>query len=1034
MALGEQLGGHILVEDPNLGSSEKEFFISDPRRGVNSASPWYSASLPTIRVQGVASNAFLQGKLNEYFDQIKRWVLSPPQLDVVLVDKIETYASAPPNADALVMLMSDAERLKSAPSLPVLELLKKDGKPGPLTIPLHSYDSRVFLKAVARAANLAPVAVVSERQQDADKLAFLLNKMGTYFSPHSRSWEKYNPEEAQVQNGVVVYLEDPSSGDYSPANTHLSDLVKQKCPVVYFRLSKYWKIEELTRLVDAGLFDFVNGEFPEIFFDKSVREKKYPQEKNWLPLATLERLINSVHNAFLTKGVFEQDRRSAREEARSQMAHVLIHAPFNSAVSLMNKIPITIGSVLQYNHLAKFHQALFSEEALQHTLAIADAWQPNIVYVQLGRNPSKDSTTERNIDALYSIRRQIPTAEIILGYDPVDRKLGETIKHYVSGDRQIRVHTVPEMQEAPWEVFPDTWRDVKVRLQREYAKKAHKIRLEQYRGILEVRPSRFEELLSKRFAFEADPEVKGVGKPIHPGAASGWFYDDWENAEDAKRKRQPVIFYIDDISQLTISDIRRARSFDGIIFHRISGENHYTIDLQRSGVPMVQVEDVQAEPLENSQKSNAYRIGDLCISKGDLVSFSGTTGKFYAGFRKILPPLITADTVGSASGDDVDWFRSVLSKADGVLREADIELMINADTVSAAEEARKWGVYSIGLVRSENILKESPQRIASYGRLMLALLSRDALIEDQENELQNDGTVLSQAGLLVKKTLDDFVNAQSDAFYEIMGFQGKYRTQIRLLDPPVQDFFTGASVEELSKSLSGHYLRGKQKFLDFLKNSNIRGAQLLRWPEIYEGQLLAMFNAADKVRKERGFLPDLRIFVPYVDQTQQVRDVRLMMTKISTDLYGGGLGKLIDNQGVTLETPGGCSCARDMVSQLGIKNFALGTNDLFPLVDGTADRNRTGTSYTQYMGGIPILSNGILQLVDKTLYELRRSAEKKNQSCSIGLCGELNAVKLHHLNLGKFLNRVQYVSAGSPQQIPMLKLLVAQNYLLSVLK
>ena len=74
-------------------------------------------------------------------------------------------------------------------------------------------------------------------------------------------------------------------------------------------------------------------------------------------------------------------------------------------------------------------------------------------------------------------------------------------------------------------------------------------------------------------------------------------------------------------------------------------------------------------------------------------------------------------------------------------------MTINADTVEEVEAARKFGVDTIALVRSENNIKESDENLRTYCEFLISVMSDDREMQEQ--------------------AMESFESMQSEAFYKI---------------------------------------------------------------------------------------------------------------------------------------------------------------------------------------------------------------------------------------------------------------------------
>jgi phosphoenolpyruvate synthase/pyruvate phosphate dikinase len=324
--------------------------------------------------------------------------------------------------------------------------------------------------------------------------------------------------------------------------------------------------------------------------------------------------------------------------------------------------------------------------------------------------------------------------------------------------------------------------------------------------ILDKTVTDLESMLSSRLEIEEGAVSVYRGHPIYPGAASGKLFVDFDAAIDAKRKKEKVIFYVDDISQLTLNEVKEMRKFDGILFRRVAFENHQTIDLQRSGVPMMRVDDLKyntkKEGFFAKKEITEYVLGHFSFTSEHPISINSATGQVYFGQNKVLPSQIVPTNLDIGK-PEVREYVSIMDTVDKVLSDMNLEIMINADNVEQILEARKWGATSIGLVRSENILRENETNLFSYGRLLHSLLTINKLWQDEE-VVKKTGFPFNKKIEAVMKSFDssqkEFGKVQEDAFYNILKTQNGKRTQIRLLDPSLSELFSESDVGNIIDS------------------------------------------------------------------------------------------------------------------------------------------------------------------------------------------------------------------------------------------
>ena len=521
-----------------------------------------------------------------------------------------------------------------------------------------------------------------------------------------------------------------------------------------------------------------------------------------------------------------------------------------------------------------------------------------------------------------------------------------------------------------------------------------------YEDVLKASIEELEASLAPMFNFSSRvPKTMHTAEPQYPGAATGKLFRSFKNALYHERNRGNIVFYVDDLNTLSLRDVRVLRHATGIIFGNVSRRSHHAIDLMSAGIPMIKCENTAKE-------GGKYAFGKFKIDEEDVISFNGQTGEIYKGAFKVKPSPVT-NRLRATEEEDVqviDGFKSNMRKCDEVL-EGRIRLMVNADSTETISESGEFGVYDVGLVRSENVLKAKLSNVKKYGAYFLALTAGKRKV--------------------ISRARREFKRAQADAFYEILKRQRGRRTQIRLLDAPLNEFFDDEIIDDVAKSTTGITKDDaavfKELVSDPVRQKEERGVVIgVEHPEIYEAQIEALFEAYMRLREECSEDEiDLKIFIPYVYNIDQVRFVRDMAMRINDEKYGGNAKY---DLGVTLETIGGVMSA-DKMLEMGIRHFTFGTNDLFPLIEAK-ERNRDKDDY-QVVDGKYIMNPAIPQTLRSCLQNMAATGISRDQY-EVGISGEMNPIKLE--NLKEIVPGLDYVSASRALQIPVLKLKLAQIY------
>ncbi|MBW2970320.1 hypothetical protein KY319_04320 [Candidatus Woesearchaeota archaeon] len=1027
----------IFLDDVGF-RDERGFLLSGEKRGINDV-PWLASHLPELDIVGVSTKA---GSLDELVETVRR---SKHRLTVLTPKQVHEFLDVN-RADVFVL---DTNK-KSADILPIYEyklpILSTEGRKAN-NIPLYSQDMHSLTKALCKAEQAAPVLVVSNEKAHAERFSLLSDSTDTYFSLIPLSFKELESvvKAYDLSKSAIVFLGDPAKAEAGGMEPGLSKVLEQskRAPIIYVKPTKFWRQHELDRILHDGLFDYIGIDMEQYLLNdlseivEETSDDKKPTEDIKL-LSAIERVNNSLHAAFLTRHVYDASgKREAFALARKKMPYVLFLGRRNNSLRYMQELQTNMGLNTMNVHVGgEFRgSSYFGNIAVREARKLNKGWKPNIVYIEMTEDASDEKLREKNYLKFQLFLRRNPSTIFVIGYNSNKTQIedAETLKDGHENVLLLRDPTNPALVRKindAWELFKRRIGDEEKRPRYTEEINLEKKMYHEYRELLSVHPRELEGLLSSKIDFgEKIPEPVYTGKPIFPGAASGRLYahtshfNQMEEAARAKRKGESVILYVEDLTKLKLSELKEAKGFSGIILKKVSEVNHYTIDLLLSGMPILASEQLVVE--EDLPLLDQGELLNGLMTKSEI-TIDGTTGKIYAGKYNIIPSKVFDSYPVT---EERIRFNHLLSKSKELL--PNLEIMINADTTEQILEARKWGVNSVALVRSENVVKANNENVLIYGDLLMSLFALKKLEQDKNLIPEEEYTSqLETNSQLKQKAIKNFEQMQSNAFYEVLKVQDGRRTQVRLLDPPMREIFSNADADAIEKRLKVAYPKAKREFLDRIEDSSVRGAKLLVWPEIYETQIKSLFEAYKRVVDEGGKKPDLRIFIPYVEGEAQVRIVKEIADNLNKNHYNNSIQYKI---GVTLETVSGCQRAPAMIKNLGVCDFAIGTNDLIPNIEGSVRGHQQVDSapFVQKTTDEKtiLLEKGITDYIQQTLASIREAAREAHSQISIGLCGEMNESKLHPENLGQFVSQVTYLSAGRPLQIPILTLLAAQNSL-----
>ena len=198
----------------------------------------------------------------------------------------------------------------------------------------------------------------------------------------------------------------------------------------------------------------------------------------------------------------------------------------------------------------------------------------------------------------------------------------------------------------------------------------------------------------------------------------------------------------------------------------------------------------------------------------------------------------------------------------------------------------------------------------------------------------------------------------------------------------------------------------------------------ITYPEIYEMQARAIFEAACKVARDSGDAPVPEIMIPLVATRRELELLKAVVDRVATEVFADTGTTLEYLVGTMIELPRAALMAGE-IAEVG-EFFSFGTNDLTQTTLGVS-RDDAGRFLTAYVDkGIfardPFVSldiDGVGQLVELAVERGRATRE----GLKLGICGEHGGDPASIA----FCDRtgLDYVSA-SPYRVPIARLAAAQ--------
>ncbi len=500
-------------------------------------------------------------------------------------------------------------------------------------------------------------------------------------------------------------------------------------------------------------------------------------------------------------------------------------------------------------------------------------------------------------------------------------------------------------------------------------------------AILRINPMSLDQLLHPTIDPNAKKNVVAKGLPASPGAAVGEVVFDADDAEARAKNGHKVILCRTETSP---EDIHGMHAAEGILTSRGGMTSHAAVVARGMGKPCVS----GASDVAIDHKNKTMKIGDKTFAEGDVITLDGSAGEVLMGEVMMLQPQLTGH------------FSTLMAWADDVRR---MGVRANAETPLDAETARKFGAEGIGLCRTEHMFFD-PSRILHVRRMILSETVTERLA-----------------------ALDKIAPHQKKDFIDLFKIMKGLPVTIRLLDPPLHEFLPHEEEEkaELAKLLDISMDRIQQR-IDRLHETNpmlgMRGSRLgIVYPEIYQMQVTAIFEAAAAVKAETGETVLPEIMVPLIATKAEMEILARMIAQVAET---AGFKKEDYLVGTMIELPRAALVADEIAETAEF--FSFGTNDLTQTTFGIS-RDDAGSFLPIYQqqGLLPadpfasIDTAGVGELV-KIAAERGR---KTRSEIKLGICGEHGG---DPASIAFFESvPLAYVSC-SPYRVPIARLAAAQ--------
>jgi len=503
-------------------------------------------------------------------------------------------------------------------------------------------------------------------------------------------------------------------------------------------------------------------------------------------------------------------------------------------------------------------------------------------------------------------------------------------------------------------------------------------------AVLRVEPASLDQLLHPTLDPEGERDLLVKGLPASPGAAWGKVVFTADDARDMAQAGEKVILVRTETSP---EDIHGMHAAEAIVTSRGGMTSHAAVVARGMGTPCV----CGAGDMRIEEAQGRFTVAGRKVQRGEIITVDGATGQVFMGQAKMVQPELSGD------------FARLMEWAD---RARKLKIRTNAETPHDVQTAKDFGAEGIGLCRTEHMFFDA-DRIAAVREMILA--------DDVEGR---------------EKALAKIQPYQTDDFVEIFRIMEDRPCTIRLLDPPLHEFLphTEEDVQAVAEATGLPADQLMKRAADLHETNPMlghRGCRLgVTFPEIYEMQARAIFEAQAVVEKETGVQPLVEVMIPLVSIAPELKFLKQRVDAVAKEVTGktGVTPKYM--LGTMIELPRAALTADEVAEHAEF--FSFGTNDLTQTTYGLS-RDDSGKFLNDYIKNNIYEKDPFVSL-DQTgvgaLIEIAVERGRKTRGdIKLGICGEHGGDPASI----RFCSKagLEYVSC-SPYRVPIARLAAAQ--------
>ena len=502
-------------------------------------------------------------------------------------------------------------------------------------------------------------------------------------------------------------------------------------------------------------------------------------------------------------------------------------------------------------------------------------------------------------------------------------------------------------------------------------------------AVLRIDPNSLDTLLHPTLDEKSPIDVIANGLPASPGAASGKVVFSSDEAERLNSMMQDTILVRVETSP---EDIHGMHAAKGILTARGGMTSHAAVVARGMGRPCVS----GSSEIDINYESNTFKTSSVEVKEGDIITIDGSSGRIILGEVPTVKPEISGD------------FSKLMSWADRIRK---LKVRTNSETPIDTKIARDFGAEGIGLCRTEHMFFDE-ERILSVREMILSKTKEDR-----------------------SKALEKLLPHQRKDFIEIFKIMNGLPVTVRLLDPPLHEFLprTKKEISDVSEII-GLPVKEIESRINELHEQNPmlghRGCRLgISFPEIYEMQCRAIFEALSELKKKKIKSAFPEIMIPLVSTEEEIKIMKNLVERIANQVQEDKKIRIEYIVGTMIELPRAALKAKDIAKHADF--FSFGTNDLTQTTFGIS-RDDSGKFLNDYIENKIFLIDPFVSIDDGVgdLIEIAvEKGRKQNRKIKLGICGEHGGDPKSI----KFCSDtgLDYVSC-SPYRVPVARLAAAQ--------